>query len=74
VQRLHVLDITTGTARPSSLVVIRASVPGTADGFADGMITFDPAIHDQRGVLVIANDTVYITWASHCDTGPIMDG
>jgi hypothetical protein len=50
VQRLHVLDITTGTARPSSLVVIRASVPGTADGFADGMITFDPAIHDQRGV------------------------
>ena len=70
VQRLHALDITTGAARPNSPVVIRASVPGTGDGSADGMITFDPAIQNQRGSLLLANNTTYITWASHCDTGP----
>ena len=34
------------------------------------MITFDPAIQNQRGSLLLANNTTYITWASHCDTGP----
>ena len=52
VQRFHALDITTGAARPNSPVVIRASIPGTGAASANGVITFDPEIHNQRGSLL----------------------
>jgi hypothetical protein len=70
VQRLHALDIATGAERPHSPVVVAASVPGTGAGSTKGMISFNPANGNQRGSLLLANDTVYITWASHCDTAP----
>ena len=70
VQRLYALDITTGSNRPNSPVVIEASTRGTGDGSSDGVIKFDPKIHNQRAALLLANGIVYIAWASHCDEGP----
>lgn len=70
VQRLHALDITTGAPRPNSPVDIRANVEGSGAGSSDGRLHFDPEIHNQRAALLLANGTVYISWAAHCDTGP----
>ncbi len=70
VQRLHALDIATGAERPNSPVVIAASVPGTGIGSRNGIISFNAATGNQRGSLLLANDTLYITWSSYCDTAP----
>ena len=67
VQRLYALDITTGAMRPSSPVVIEASTQGTGLGSSNGVIQFDPEIHNQRAALLLANGVVYIAWSSHFD-------
>src|SRR5450432_2691557 len=41
VQRIHILDILTGSDRPGSPVVISASVPGTGDGSTGGKVSFN---------------------------------
>jgi hypothetical protein len=70
VQRLHAIDIATGAARPNSPVVVQASVPGTGAGSSGGVLAFNPQTENQRAALTLANNTLYVTWASHCDTGP----
>jgi hypothetical protein len=70
VQRLHALDIATGAARSNSPIVIKASVQGTGAGSSNGVLTFDPGVHNQRGALLLANGIVYITWASYCGMWP----
>lgn len=42
---------------------------GKGRGLKKGVLTFNPEINIHRGSLLLANGTVYITWASHCDTG-----
>ena len=68
VQRLHALDITTGSERPNSPVEITATVPGTADGGTT--VSFNPVRELQRSALLLAGGTVYICWASYCDNPP----
>jgi hypothetical protein len=71
VQRLHALDLTTGSERPNSPVVIAATYPGTNSlDSANGLITFDPFKHNQRAGLALVNGIVYIAWSSHCDWEP----
>jgi hypothetical protein len=69
-QRLHALDIRTGQDRPGSPVQISASVAGTGDGNANGVVNFNPLTQNQRPGLALVNGIVYIGWASHCDLGP----
>ena len=68
VQRLHALDITTGTERPNSPVAISATVAGTADG--GSTVSFNPVRELQRSALLLAGGVVYICWASYCDNPP----
>ncbi|MDB6017893.1 MAG: C-terminal target protein [Pedosphaera sp.] len=70
VQRLHALDVATGAERPNSPVIISATYAGTGDGNVGGVMSFDPLRENQRPGLALANGTVYIGWASHCDSGP----
>jgi hypothetical protein len=56
-QRLHELDIATGADLPESPVLI------SADGF-------NPLMQNQRPALMLANSTVYVGYASHCDKEP----
>lgn len=56
-QRLHALDISTGADLAKSPAVISAP-------------DFDPLMQNQRPGLLLANDTVYIGYASHCDKEP----
>lgn len=71
VQRLHALDITTGTERSNSPVVIAATYPGTNSvDSVGGVVTFDPLQQSQRSGLALVNGVVYICWASQCDDEP----
>jgi outer membrane protein assembly factor BamB len=56
IQRLHALDVATGADLPNSPVVIAAD-------------SFDALLQNQRPALLLANDTVYVGYASHCDHG-----
>jgi outer membrane protein assembly factor BamB len=56
-QRLHALDLATGADMPDSPVTIAAK-------------DFDPLMQNQRPALLLANGTVYVGYASHCDKEP----
>ena len=65
VQRLHVLNITTGNEVAPGPVAISASVPGTADGGTTD--DFQPLPQLNRSGLLLVNGTVYVGFGSHCD-------
>lgn len=68
-QTLHALDIASG-AEKLPPAVIRASVPGTGKGSANGTLAFDPKKQSQRPGLALASGNVIVAWASHEDIGP----
>ena len=70
VQRLHALDITTGTEKPGSPVVIQAVVSGTGLGGNGSQVAFDPLRENSRPGLLLVNGTVYVAWASLEDISP----
>ncbi len=70
VQRLHALDIGTGTEKFGGPVVIQASVPGTGIGSVNGQLAFDPLRENQRAGLLFANGKVYMAFSSHGDHDP----
>jgi hypothetical protein len=70
VERLHALDVSTGTERSNSPVIITATYPGNGTGSISGVLTFDPYKENQRSALALVNGVVYIGWASHCDWDP----
>jgi outer membrane protein assembly factor BamB len=70
VQRLRAIDIATGDDRANSPETIRASVPGKGDGSVASNVAFDPVTENQRPALALSGNTLYIGWASFCDTRP----
>lgn len=56
--RLHALDLVTGVEKPSSPVVVSATVSG---------VTFDPSVHMQRPGLLLSGSTVYVAFGSYGD-------
>jgi outer membrane protein assembly factor BamB len=64
-QRLHALDITTGTELFNGPAEISASAPN-----AVGTTTFAPGQYEERAALLLANGQIYTTWTSHCDAAP----
>jgi len=69
-QHLHALAITTGVEKFGGPKVISASVPGTGAGAKNGQVAFDPLKENPRAALTLANNTVYMVWASSCDVDP----
>ncbi len=69
-QRLHALAITTGVEKFGGPTLIKASVSGTGAGSSKGAVTFDPLKENPRAALTLANNSVYIAWASSCDVDP----
>ena len=69
-QRLHALDISTGSERANSPVDIHAKYPGTG-GIQDGKgnVVFDPRRHFNRPALLRFANKVYIAFGSHEDVG-----
>jgi hypothetical protein len=65
-QRLHALDVTTGSELFGGPREVQASYP-TAGG---GSTTFDPGAYKERAGLLLLNGEVYTSWTSHCDDNP----
>lgn len=68
--RLHALDLATGAEKLGGPVLIQGGVPGTGDGSVGGMIPFTSERQNQRPALLLANDTVYVGFASYGDRDP----
>lgn len=69
-QRLHALDLTTGTEVNGGPETIEATFPGSALPNSNGQVDFDPKQYKERTGLLLSHGTVYTTWASHCDFDP----
>lgn len=69
-QRVHALDLTTGREVLGGPQTIDAIFPGSALPNTRGQVDFDPKQYKERASLLLLNDTVYISWASHCDYDP----
>jgi len=70
IQRLHALDVTSGAEKFGGPVVITATISGTGNGSAGGVLTFDPLWENQRPALLLLNGIVYVGFAAHGDNGP----
>ena len=72
--RLHALDLLTGSEKAPGPVVIAATVSGTGDGSPSGQLAFDNLHQLNRPGLLLLNgtnnSTIYIAYASHCDSSP----
>lgn len=68
-QRLHALDVATGTEIGGSPTEISASYPGTGDNSVSGSVVFDPSQYAERQALLLVNGNIYTGWTSHCDSG-----
>ena len=69
-QRLHALDATDGEELYKGPVEIEARYPGHGDNSNNGYVIFDPAQYKERAGLLRMGNTIYLTWASHCDDRP----
>src|SRR6185437_12789591 len=69
-QRLHALDLTTGTEQSGSPVAITATYPSTGPLSSNGQLVFDPKQYNERAGLLLLNGVVYIAYSSHCDIQP----
>jgi hypothetical protein len=64
-QRLHALDITTGTELFNGPAEIAATAPNSA-----GTTVYAPGQYEERAALLLTNGQIYTTWTSHCDFAP----
>jgi len=64
-QRLHAIDLLTGSEMLSGPVTISGTFPAS-----NSTVTFSPQQQNQRPGLALVNGVVYIAWASHEDTDP----
>jgi len=65
-QRLHALDLATGTNQLPP-VTVTAQYPGTGDDHVGTNVVFDPAQYKERCGLLLLGGVIYTAWASHCD-------
>lgn len=69
-QRLHALDLVTGTELAGSPTEITANYSGTGANSSGGKVVFDPGQYAERVALTLVNGTIYTAWTSHCDYQP----
>ena len=51
-------------------MTIQATFPGTGENSSNGNVIFDPAQYKERAGLLLMNNVIYTSWASHCDHAP----
>jgi hypothetical protein len=69
-QRLHALDLSTGSELFGGPQEVQASYPGTGAGSSGGTVYFDAKQYKERPGLLLVNGKIYTAWSSHCDINP----
>jgi outer membrane protein assembly factor BamB len=69
-QRLHALDVTTGTELFGGPRLIQGSYPGSGAGSSGGQVPFDGRQYEERAGLLLVNGQLILAWTSHCDIDP----
>ncbi len=69
-QKLHALDLATGSEKFGGPVNIRAQAKSGSFLGIQSRVDFDPLKENQRAALLLTHGNVYVTWASSCDVGP----
>jgi outer membrane protein assembly factor BamB len=70
VQRLHALDLQSGTEEFGGPVEVQAVFPGSGAASRNGTAYFDAKQYAERAALLLTNGEIYTTWTSHCDIDP----
>lgn len=70
VQRLHAMDIASGSEKFGGPFTITASAAGSCYPNQNGRVAFSPLRQHQRAGLALRQGTVVVAWASHCDNNP----
>jgi hypothetical protein len=68
-QRVHALDLASGTELLNGPTEVAASYPGNGANSSNGRVVFAPAAYAERAGLLLLGGVVYTTWTSHCDEG-----
>jgi len=68
--RLHALNITNGTQRANSPVLVSATFPGLGVGSVAGKVIFNPKQQIQRCAITLAGGKIYVCFAGYADTNP----
>ena len=68
--RIHALNLTNGSERAFSPVVVSASIAGVGVGSSGGTLKFDPQQHLQRPALTLAGGVLYVAYSGYADTDP----
>jgi hypothetical protein len=70
-QRLWAIDLASGQSIHAQSTDITATYPGNGvNNDGHGNIVFDPKQYSERSALLLLGNTIYTTWASHCDVAP----
>jgi hypothetical protein len=69
-QKLHAIAVTNGAESFGGPAEIQATVRGKGAGSGGGNLAFEPLRENPRAALLLANGSVYLSWASSCDVGP----
>ena len=70
VHRIHALDVTTGSERSYSPVIVAGSVAGRGVDSSNGVVTFNPMQSIQRAALTLAGGKLFVAYAGYGDTDP----
>jgi hypothetical protein len=65
-QRLHAIDLASGSEKAGAPMLITASYPNDRGG----SVSFDPKQQTQRAGLALSGSTLYIAWGSYEDSSP----
>jgi outer membrane protein assembly factor BamB len=68
-QRVHALDLASGTELLNGPTEVTASYPGTGANSFNGNVLFAPSSYAERAGLLLLGGVIYTTWTSHCDAG-----
>ena len=67
---LHALNITNGTEKPFSPVLVNASVPGTGVDSSNGVVRFNPSMSMNRPAMTLAGGFLFVSFGSYGDSDP----
>jgi hypothetical protein len=70
VQRLHALDVTTGSEKFAGPVALSGRVAGNGNGSSGGMLDWDPKWENNRAGLLLLDGILYAAFGAHGDNGP----